>query len=119
MALSRLQRRLRRARGRRLASSTGRLDLCADCGEAFVCPVTWSESGPADWWLLLRCGGCGASREVIATNAAVAQYDSQLDEGMSAINQAADRLTREALAAEADALGVALDRGLLGADDFR
>jgi len=119
MALSELRRRLRRARGRRLAASTGRLDLCLDCGEDFVCPVTWSESGPADWWLLLRCGECGSSREVVATNAAVARYDSQLDEGMSEINRVADRIGREALAAEADALGVALQHDLFGADDFR
>jgi hypothetical protein len=119
MALSRLRRRLRRAHGRRLAASTGRLDLCAECGAEFVCPVRWSESGPADWWLLLRCGECGASREVVASNAMVAEYDSQLDEGMSEINRAAERLTREALAVAADPLGVALAQDLLGADDFR
>ena len=119
MALSRLRRRLRRARGRRLAASTGRLDLCGHCGEAFVCPVTWSESGPADWWLVLRCGSCGTSREVLASNAAVAEYDSRLDDGMQEINSAAERLARDALAAEADAFGAALERDLLTADDFR
>lgn len=119
MSLDHFLRRLRRARGRRLAASTGRLDLCGACGEPFVCPVTWSEQGPADWWLVLRCGACGWSREVVASNAAVAEYDSQLDEGMRVINAAAERLAREALAAEADALGTALDMDLLGADDFR
>ncbi|HEX6652027.1 MAG TPA: hypothetical protein VF072_04735 [Thermoleophilaceae bacterium] len=119
MTFDHIRRRLRRARGRRLAASTGRLDLCGACGEPFVCPVTWAESGPADWWLLLRCGSCGTSREVVATNAAVAEYDSQLDEGMKVINAAAERLAREALAAEADALGTALGMDLLGADDFR
>ena len=84
-----------------------------------MCPVTWSEKGPADWWLMLRCGSCGASREVVASNAEVAEYDNQLDEGMQVINSAAEQLTREALAAEADALGTALAMDLLGADDFR
>ena len=119
MALSRLRRRLRRAHGRRLAASTGRLDLCGVCGAEFVCPVTWSESGPDGWWLVLRCGECGASREVVASNAAVAEYDSQLDDGMRDINATAERLSRELLAAEADVLGAALRRDLLGADDFR
>lgn len=82
-------------------------------------PIKWAESGAADWWLLLRCGECGTSREVVASNAVVAAYDSRLDEGMIAINQAADRLAREALAAEADTLVTALDLDLLGADDFR
>jgi hypothetical protein len=119
MTLEQLRRRLRRARGRRLAASTGRLDLCGNCGEAFVCPITWSESGPADWWLLLRCGSCGKSREVLASNAAVAEYDSRLDVGMQEINLAAERLAREALAAEADRFRIALGRNLLTADDFR
>jgi hypothetical protein len=119
MALSRLRRRLRRARGRRIAASTGRLDLCSACGEGFVVPVTWSESGPAAWLLLLRCGACGTSREVLASNAAVAEYDCRLDEGMRDINAAAERLARDALAAEADAFSAALERDLLTADDFR
>ena len=101
MSLAQLRRRLRRARGRRLAASTGRLDLCGACGEPFVCPVTWNESGAAAWWLLLRCGSCGTSREVLASNAAVAEYDSQLDDGMQAINAVAERLAHEVLAAEA------------------
>ena len=119
MTFRHIRRRLRRAHGRRLAASTGRLDLCATCGEPFVWPVNWSEQGPADWWLLLRCGSCGWSREVVATNAAVAEYDNQLDEGMQVINAEAERLAREGLEAEADTLGTALGLDLLGADDFR
>jgi hypothetical protein len=84
-----------------------------------VYPVTWSESGPADWWLLLRCGSCGASRDVVASNAAVADYDRQLDEGMTVINAVAERLSREALAAEADSFATALQMDLIAADDFR
>jgi hypothetical protein len=119
MSFPQLRRRLRRAHGRRIAANTGRLDLCTACGEGFVCPVTWAESGPADWWIMLRCGGCGISREVVASNAAVAAYDSRLDAEMSAINLAADRLERELLAAEADTLAAAFQRDLLTADDFR
>jgi hypothetical protein len=119
MTLAQLRRRIRRARVRRLAASSGRLDLCGVCGAEFVCPITWSESGPGGWWLHLRCGECGNSREVVASNAAVAEYDSHLDDGMRDINAAAERLAREALAIEADTLGAALRRDLLGADDFR
>jgi hypothetical protein len=97
----------------------GRLEYCADCGEAFVYPVTWSESGPGDWSLLLRCGACGASRDVVASNAAVAEYEGQLDADMAAINRAAERLEREAIAAAADSFAAALELDLLGADDFR
>jgi hypothetical protein len=56
---------------------------------------------------------------VLASNAEVAEYDSRLDDGMRDINAAAERLARDALAAEADAFGAALERDLLTADDFR
>jgi hypothetical protein len=79
---------------------------------------TWSESGPADWWLLLRCGGCGTSRDVLASNAAVARYDSRLDDGMQILSPA-ECPAREAPAAEAQTLGRALERNHLGGDDFR
>jgi transcription elongation factor Elf1 len=118
MSFARLMSRLRRSRVRRLDAAQ-RLNLCRDCGETFVYPVTWSESGPADWWLLLRCGGCGASRDVVASNAAVDAYDRQLDEEMAVINAAAERMEREVLAAEADNFATALELDLLGADDFR
>ena len=82
-------------------------------------PVTWTESGADAWWLLLRCGGCGSWRDVVASNSAVAAFDRVLDEGSAEIELEADRLGRESLRAEADALGTALDLDLIGADDFR
>ena len=117
--MSRLRRWLRRSGGRDGAETPTRLDLCPRCGEEFVYPVTWAESGPSDWWLLLRCGGCGAWRDVIASNRVVAAFDRRLDEGMDVIRAAAERLARESLSAEAEILSVALRQDLLGADDFR
>jgi uncharacterized Zn finger protein len=96
-----------------------RLERCPRCGEEFVYPVTWTESGPADWWLLLRCGACGAWRDVIASNQAVEAFDRLLDEQVRVIRTAAERIARESLSAQADALGAALRLDLLTADDFR
>ena len=79
-----------------------RLDLCPTCGEGFVYPVQWTESGSADWWLLLRCGACGEWRDVVASNYAVAAFDRLLDEEMDVIKAAAEKLERESLAAAAD-----------------
>jgi uncharacterized Zn finger protein len=96
-----------------------RLERCPRCGEEFVYPVTWTESGPADWWLLLRCGACGAWRDVIASNQAVAAFDRLLDEHVRVIRTAAERFARESLSAQADILRAALRLDLLTADDFR
>jgi hypothetical protein len=56
---------------------------------------------------------------VVASNPVVAEYDRILDEDLDAIRDAADRMERETLMAEADTLGVALRLDLLTADDFR
>ena len=122
MSMSRFRtwlRRLEAGEPRNQASADTDLHRCPECGEGFVYPVTWTESGPADWWLLLRCGACGAWRDVVASNSAVAAFDRVLDEGLDTIRDAADRLGREALLAEADTVGTALRLDLLGADDFR
>jgi uncharacterized Zn finger protein len=96
-----------------------RLERCPRCSEEFVYPVTWTESGPGDWWLLLRCGACGAWRDVIASNDAVDAFDRLLDEHVHMIRTVAERLAREALLAQADILRAALRLDLLTADDFR
>jgi hypothetical protein len=96
-----------------------RLDVCPKCGEDFVYPVTWAESGPADWWLLLRCGGCGSWRDLVASNRAVEAFDRRLDVKMALIRAAAERLARECLSAQAEIFSTALRLDLLGADDFR
>ena len=117
--MSRFRRWLRRHGARRRASAGTRLQLCRECGDDFVYPVTWTESGPDAWWLLLRCGGCGDWRDVVASNTTVAAFDRILDEGSEEIELAADRLGRESLRDQADRLGTALRLGLIGADDFR
>jgi hypothetical protein len=117
--MSRLRRWLRGSGRCPVAETETPLDLCAECGEGFVYPVSWTESGPADWFLHLRCGACGASRDVVASNYAVEAFDRQLDSEMQMIEDAAARLARESLLAEADALGTALRLDLLSADDFR
>ncbi len=109
---------LNRIRTRNVHPAT-QLHMCRECFEDFVHPVTWTESGSDSWWLRLRCGGCGAWRDVIATNAVVAEFDRVLDAGMDSISAAADRLERESLATEADVLVRALELDLLGAEDFR
>jgi hypothetical protein len=117
--MSRLRRWLRR-HGWIDSPDTGtQLQLCGGCGEEFVYPVTWTESGPDHWWLLLRCGACDTWRDVVTTNDAVAVFDQVLEDEIDMIRRAADRLEHESQLAEADAFGAALRLNLLTADDFR
>ena len=117
--MSRFRCWLRRSRGRGCEGTPTRLDLCPTCGEGFVYPVQWTESGSADWWLLLRCGACGEWRDVVASNYVVEEFDRQLDGEMQMIEAAAERLEHESFMAEAETFGTALRLDLLSADDFR
>jgi hypothetical protein len=61
------------------------LVVCQACGSDFVNPVSWHEQGRADWWIRLRCGGCGFVREVEVSNDEAERYDAELDRGIAKI----------------------------------
>jgi hypothetical protein len=84
-----------------------------------VHPVTWTEWGREAWLVFLRCGGCGRSRDVVATNAEVALFDRMLDRDMELMAETADRLELECFSAQAETFRAALRLDLLSADDFR
>jgi hypothetical protein len=109
---------LSRIRTRRLHPGD-HLHVCRECAGSFAYPVTWAESGPDHWWLLLRCGACGAWREATSTNASVAEFDCFLDAGTASITKELERLERNLLRADAETFGKALKLDLLTADDFR
>ena len=116
--MSRWTRFLNRIRTRRSQPGAA-LHICRACSEPFAYPVTWAESGPDHWWLLLRCGACDTWRETISTNGAVAAFDWFLDAGTASIGAELERLERALLRADVETLGTALELDLLSADDFR
>jgi hypothetical protein len=83
-----------------------------------VCPIDWEPDGPDHWRIALRCGECESWREVRVTNAEAKEFDYALDTQCSQIQRALDRLERERMEAELDALVVALERDLIDAGDF-
>jgi hypothetical protein len=54
--------------------------------------MEWGAADEENWWILSRCGECGARAEVVTTNAQAAWYDLELDRQMAAMTRAADRL---------------------------
>jgi transcription elongation factor Elf1 len=91
---------------------------CTACGADFVHPVEWSPRDEDNWWMLLRCGACGTSREVTVANAEAELYDRELDRAEDRMRRAADRLSRERLADQAESFATALELDLIGAEDF-
>jgi hypothetical protein len=107
---------------RRRRAPTGRpepdLQRCRECGAASVHPVEWESFGDAHWWMGLRCGACWNWAEVLVDDDAAQRFDRALDLAQYQMGLAADRLRLEGMSAQADRLAVALDRDLIGADDF-
>jgi hypothetical protein len=91
---------------------------CQHCASDFVSPVEWAERGETDWWMRLRCGQCGETREVVVSQATADRYDRALDRSSDVIASTLMRLDRERMAAEADAFATALRLDLLDAVDF-
>jgi hypothetical protein len=92
---------------------------CTACGADFVHPVDWKPHDDRHWWMLLRCGACGASREETVPDHVAQVYDRELDLAQHRIRRMADRLSSERLAEEADAFATALQLDLIGVEDFR
>lgn len=109
-----LRRRRRAAAARRDAD----LQRCRECEADSVHPVEWEPFGDTHWWILLRCGACGVRGEGLVANAVAQRFDRELDEAQDEIVRAADRLGLEIMSAEAESLAIALERDLIGADDF-
>jgi hypothetical protein len=91
---------------------------CSACGADFVHPVEWSPNDGGTWWMLLRCGACGTSREETVPDAEAERYDRELDLAEYRMRRAADRLSKERLEHQADTFATALELDLIGVEDF-
>jgi rRNA maturation protein Nop10 len=91
---------------------------CNACGADFVHPVEWSPQDGERWWMLLRCGACGESREETVPDAEAERYDRELEWAEYRMRRAAERLSQEQLADQADSFATALRLDLIGAEDF-
>jgi hypothetical protein len=95
-----------------------RLELCGMCGRDFVNPVAWEPVGSERWRLLLRCGECETWRDVTVTNAVAQRYDVELHHGAGVMAALLDRMDRERMVGQAEAMTIALELGLIDAADF-
>jgi hypothetical protein len=91
---------------------------CTACGADFVHPLDWSPKAEDSWWMLLRCGACGTSREAIVPDAEAERYERELDRAEHRMRRAAERLSQQRLEAQADSFATALKLDLIGAEDF-
>jgi hypothetical protein len=67
---------------------------CPVCGAECVIPVDFAECGDDAWWFALRCGACGASREVTASDDEADRLGRDLDDGVRSIAAEIERIER-------------------------
>jgi hypothetical protein len=94
------------------------LEVCPACGRDFVNPLDWAPLRGDRWWMLLRCGDCGAGREVTVTDAEAERFDRELNLRMRLVQETARQLDVEAMARELGPLMEALRRDIVTAEDF-
>ena len=120
----RMFKRVRRRSGHRkdragTASAPGSgLQVCPDCHADYVHPVEWHEAGDEHWWMLLRCGECGAECEVTVPDDVATRYGEDLDSAQREIRREATRLDRERMAGETEIFVAALNHDFISAGDF-
>jgi hypothetical protein len=90
---------------------------CRACGAEAVVPVEWEDEGDG-WDVSLRCGACGDRREARLADDQAREFDRALDHGVHRIGRTVRRLERERMQADVESLSIALERDLIGADDF-
>lgn len=120
--MKRFKRLLLRIRGPLLPTSRRPaeplLTLCRACGAHLVNPMDWHEHDESTWWVLLRCGACLHSREVIITDEQTREFERDLQPGLLAIERIVAELDRERMRWEAEVFAAALARDLVSASDF-
>jgi hypothetical protein len=95
-----------------------RLAVCPDCHRNYVVPLDGVEEDEHTWWLELRCGWCGAHRNVKVSDQEAFALCDEVDRGLARLARAADRMRRERREAEIATFAIALARDLITSDDF-
>ena len=91
---------------------------CPACRSTLLHPQRLRRGQPPLTTVDLRCAECGAWTHVACSPVELARLDAERSDGRRALVQAYERSVSESMEALADCLGAALQRDLVGADDF-
>jgi hypothetical protein len=104
--------------GMGLLSPSMALSTCPSCGSRFLQPLRCEPQGDQDVLVDLRCPECMTHLQAPYTRADMAELDRRQSEWREEIVAAYERSVTENMEALAACLVPALDRDLIGADDF-
>jgi hypothetical protein len=95
-----------------------RLVRCLGCGADFVVPTLWREHGDGQWAIQLRCGACGARRNVTASDEEADRLRRDVVAGLLQVEATLHEIQRESMVAAAALFSEAFARDLIDAADF-
>jgi hypothetical protein len=91
---------------------------CPQCGSSFLQPLRCEARAQDSVVVDLRCGECASWVSQPCTRAEIRELDRRQAEWRETIVAAYERSVAETMDALATCLGVALERDLIGPDDF-
>jgi transcription elongation factor Elf1 len=95
------------------------LHICDGCNSDFVSPITYDYLGNEKFWMLIRCGVCEMSKEVIVTQSVADSYEKNLEETSKPINYQKAVMKAEREEREAQVLIQELQSGEITVDSFK
>jgi transcription elongation factor Elf1 len=95
------------------------LHICDSCKSDFVSPITWNYLGDEKFWMLIRCGECELSKEIIVTQSVADSYEKNLEETAKPIDYRKSVMKAEREEQEAQDLIQKVLSGEITADDFK
>src|SRR5918997_2847225 len=94
------------------------LTACPSCDSSFLQPLRCEPQGEDEVLVDLRCSDCALQIKVAYARGDMAEFDRVQTEWRDEIVAAYERSVTESMEALAASLVAALDRDLIGADDF-
>ena len=95
------------------------LHICPACGSVLVQPTAWeAQDDRSGWMVSRRCPECEWSGQSVHNETEIDAYDEQLDLGSQELADELRSLEHANMSQLAQSFIVALDRDLIGADDF-
>jgi hypothetical protein len=96
-----------------------KLHVCPACSSTLVQPVTWEQEGNRRAWLVSRrCPECGWAGESVHNEVEIDAFDEQLDLGAQELANQLRSMEHANMSESAGTFIGALQRDLIGADDF-
>jgi hypothetical protein len=96
-----------------------KLHVCPACNSALVQPVTWEQDGDRCAWLVSRrCPECQWAGESVHNEVEIDAFDEQLDLGAQELAGQLRSMEHANMSESADTFIQALQRDLIGAEDF-